>query len=151
MDGARIVAVSVIAALLLIIVMERIDFRSGHKQRHLSIREITKDAAADKTQFIIHGRWKPGKKHVSYNCEFLFNKDNCCKKDQNLHFEFYDKKLNEIDAVQKLRRILNNKKLLLLGDSIMLEFFHGLVALLSGKTKTYSIPEAPKEFSQTVY
>ena len=61
------------------------------------------------------------------------DKTKCCKKEQNQHFEFYDKYLNEVDVVRDFRRKLRNKKLLLIGDSLMIEFFEYLVAFLRTK------------------
>ena len=63
----------------------------------------------------------PGKKH-NQTCSFI-DKEKCCKKNKNLHFEFHDPWFNTVNAVEELRKILKNKKLLLLGDSLMVEFF----------------------------
>ena len=60
----------------------------------------------------------------------------CCKNKQHLHFEFYKKHLNKADAVEELRKNLKKKKLLLIGDSLMLEIFRGLAELLQVKTIT---------------
>ena len=68
-------------------------------------------------QFVTHGKWMPGKRH-NQTCDFI-PKTVCHKKDLNLHFQFHDNKLNKIDAVAELRKILKNKKLLLIGDSLM--------------------------------
>ena len=84
-------------------------------------------------QFVTHGKWIPGKRH-NQTCDFI-PKTVCHKKDLNLHFQFHDNKLNTIDAVAELRKILKNKKLLLIGDSLMTEFFFGLAELLQVKTK----------------
>ena len=83
--------------------------------------------------FVIHGKWMPGKRH-NQTCDFI-PKTQCRKKDLNLHFQFHDNKLNKINAVAELRKILKNKKLLLIGDSLMTEFFFGLAELLQVKTK----------------
>ena len=64
------------------------------------------------------------------------------KKTRNLHFEFRNRKLNKIDAVEELRKILMNKKLLLIGDSLMLEFYRGLAELLGVKTSLELIVHA---------
>ena len=80
-----------------------------------------------------HGKWMPGKKH-SQTCSFI-DKVKCCKKKQNRHFEFHDQQLNTINAVKELRKILKNKTLLLLGDSLMVEFFYGLAELLGVKIR----------------
>ena len=92
-----------------------------------------------KRQFIIHGRWMPGRKHIPA-CKFINKVYSCCKKDQNLHFEFYNESLNKVDAVEELRTKLRNKKILLMGDSLMIEFYNGLVVLLQRKntSKYYS-------------
>ena len=84
-------------------------------------------------QFVTHGKWMPGKRH-NQTCDFI-PKTVCHKKDPNLHFQFYDNKLNKLDAVAELRKILKNKKMLLIGDSLMTEFFFGLAELLQVKTK----------------
>ena len=84
-------------------------------------------------QFVMHGKWMPGKSH-NQTCDFI-PKTECCKKDLNLHFQFHDNKMNKLDAVAELRKILKNKKLLLIGDSSMTEFFFGLAELLQVKSK----------------
>ena len=81
--------------------------------------------------FVIHGKWMPGKSH-NQTCDFI-PKALCRKKDFNLHFQFHDNKLNKIYAVAELRKILKNKKLLLIGDSLMTEFYFGLAELLQVK------------------
>ena len=78
--------------------------------------------------FVKHGKWMRWKRH-NQTCDFI-PENMCCKKTQNLHFEFRNRKLNKIDAVEELRKILKNKKLLLTGDSLMLEFYRGLAELL---------------------
>ena len=75
----------------------------------------------------------PGKKH-NQTCDFI-DKVKCCKKKQNRHFEFHAQRLNTINAVKELRNILKNKKLLLLGDSLMVELFYGLAELLGVKIR----------------
>ena len=87
----------------------------------------------------MHGRWMPGRKH-NQACQFITKVYLCCKKEQNLHFEFYKKRLNKVDAVKEFRTKLRNKKILLMGDSLMKEFFNGLMALLQRKntSKYYS-------------
>ena len=82
--------------------------------------------------FVKHGNWMPGKRH-NQTCDFI-PEITCCKNTQNLHFEFRNRKLNKIDAAEELRKILKNKKLLLIGDSLMLEFYRGLAELLGVKT-----------------
>ena len=77
---------------------------------------------------LIYGKWKSGKRH-NQTCDFN-HKNTCCKNKQNLYFEFHNDNLNKIDAVQELRNILKTKKLLLIGDSLMREFFQGVAELL---------------------
>ena len=85
---------------------------------------------------IIYGNWKPGKRH-NQTCDFI-PENTCCKNRQNLHFEFYEDRLNKVDDVKELRKILKTKKLLLIGDSLMSEFFVGLSELLLSKTEKKS-------------
>ena len=85
-------------------------------------------------QFKKHGNWMAGKRHKR-TCEFV-PEMTCCNNKQNLHFEFYKKHLSKVDAVEELRKNLKNKKLLLIGDSLMLEFFGGLAELLQVRTAT---------------
>ena len=85
-----------------------------------------------KRQFITLGKWMPGRKH-NQSCEFLHKPYICCKMEQSLHFEFYNKRLNKVDAVEEFRIKLRNKKILIIGDSLTKEFFAGLVALLQRK------------------
>ena len=80
---------------------------------------------------INYGIWKPGKRH-NQTCDII-PKMACCKNKQNLHFEFHEDRLNQIDAVEELRKILKRKKVLLIGDSVMAEFFVGLSELLHVK------------------
>ena len=82
--------------------------------------------------FVKHGKWMSGKHH-NQTCAFI-DKKKCCKKKQNLHFEFDEERLNQIDAVEELRKKLRNKKLLLIGDSLMFEFFIELAELLKANT-----------------
>ena len=83
--------------------------------------------------FVIHGKWMPGKRH-NQTCDFIEKEKCCTKKQKNLHFEFYNKHLNKINAVAESRHILKTKKILLIGDSLMFEFFIGLKELLRVKT-----------------
>ena len=83
--------------------------------------------------FVIHGKWMPGKRH-SQMYDFI-NKKKCCKNKRNLRFEFHEDRLNQIVAVEELRKILKNRKLLLIGDSLMFECFLGLQELLGVKTR----------------
>ena len=86
----------------------------------------------NRKSYVTHGKWMPGKRH-NHTCLFI-DESKCCKNQQNTHFEFNDKKLSKINAVKKLREILRTKKLLLIGDSLMFEFFIGLKELLRVKT-----------------
>ena len=83
--------------------------------------------------FVAHGKWMPGKRH-NQTCDFIEKEKCCTKKQKNLHFEFYNKHLNKVNAVEELRHILKTKKMLLIGDSLMFEFFIGLKELLGVKT-----------------
>ena len=86
-------------------------------------------------QFITHGKRKPGNCH-NQMCNFLPKTyPICSNKVLNFHFEFYEDRLNEINAVEKLRKILKMKKLLLIGDSMMTEFYLRLTELLQVKVK----------------
>ena len=60
------------------------------------------------------------------------------QKESKSSLEFDDPRLNAINAVEELRKILKNKKLLLIGDSLMVEFFYGLAELLRVKIKMSS-------------
>ena len=84
--------------------------------------------------YVIHGKWKPGRR-LKQTCNFIMRKDKCCEeKQKDLHFEFHDPRLNTINPLKELRKILKHKKLLLIGDSLMLEFFRGLAELLHVKS-----------------
>ena len=102
-----------------------------------------------KNQFITHGRWRPGKKH-DQRCEFI-ETTKCCKQEQNQHFEFFNKKLNSINAVKEFKRKLRNKKLLLMGDSLMMEFFEYLVVFLHMRdpSEKYRFKAASKSTKST--
>ena len=77
----------------------------------LQEQQQSTEAVKAKRQFIAHGRWMPGRKHIPA-CQFI-NKTKCCTKEQNhLHFEFNDKRLNKVDAVKAFRIKLRNKKML---------------------------------------
>ena len=69
-------------------------------------QQSTEDDEA-KYKYITHGRWMPGRKH-NQSCEFLHKPYTCCKKEQILHFEFYNKCLNKVDAVEQFRTKLRN-------------------------------------------
>ena len=93
----------------------------------------TGDEHDNNNNFVIHGKWMQGKRH-NQTCDFI-PKTTCCKNKQNLHFEFHEDRLNEIDAVEELRKLLKTKKMLLIGDSIMSEFFVGVSELLHLNTE----------------
>ena len=83
--------------------------------------------------FVIHGKWKSGRRYEQ-TCNFILEEKCCPKKQKNIHFEFHDPRLNTINPLEELRKILKHKKLLLIGDSLMLEFFRGLAELLHVKS-----------------
>ena len=142
MYGVRIVVPCVVVTSLVIITIEmyRLPATSSH---FCQLEELPEDRT-DKTQFITHGEWMPGKKH-DQRCE-LKDETKCCKKGQNLHFEFYNKRLNKVDAVAEFRRKLRNKRMLLIGDSLMFEFFDYLVAFLrTNDPKLYKNDGSPTE------
>ena len=104
-----------------------------------AVKELNKlPTETNQIQNIWHnyGKWKPGKRH-NQTCDFIPEKT-CCKNKQNLHFEFHEDRLNQIDAVEELRKILKKKKLLMIGDSLMSEFFVGLSELLNLNIQTKS-------------
>ena len=105
----------------------------------LQEQQQSTETVKTRRQFITHGRWMPGRKHIRA-CHFITKVYLCCKEEQNLYFEFYNKCLNKVDAVEEFRTKLRNKKILLMGDSLMIEFYNGLVALLQRKntSKYYS-------------
>ena len=128
MYGVRLVVPSIVVTSLVIITMET--YRLSATNSHIcQLEHLTKDVT-DENQLIIHGWWRPGKKQ-DQSCQFV-QKNKCCV-EQNQHFEFYNKYLNEVDAVQDFRRKLRNKKLLLIGDSLMIEFFEYLMGFLRTK------------------
>ena len=130
MDGVRIFVLSAVITVLFL-AYQYIPATNKY-QTKLQLQQPT-EAVKSKHQFITHGRWMPGRKH-NLVCEFI-NKTKCCIKEQNhLHFEFKDKRLNKVDAVKEFSIKLRNKKILLLGDSLMQEFFVGLVALIQTKS-----------------
>ena len=83
-------------------------------------------------QFIKHGKWMPGKRH-NMTCDFI-PKITCCKNRQSLYFKFHKNQLNKNNPVKELSRILQNKKLLLFGDSLMLELYRGLAEFMGVNT-----------------
>ena len=141
MDGVRRPIFVLSAVIIVLFVMYQCipatnKYRTILQEQQQSTEDDDNEA---KHQFITHGRWMPGRKH-NLACEFITKAYLCCKKEQNLHFEFYNKRLNKVDAVKEFRTKLRNKKILLMGDSLMIEFYNGLVALLQRKntSKYYS-------------
>ena len=134
-----IVIVSVLAFLLLLTMTSwdgpELPFSMYHS---ISKKKNTNNINNIGEPFLIHGKWMPGKRH-NQTCDFT-PKAFCRKKDLNLHFQFHDNKLNKINAVAELRKILKNKRLLLIGDSLMTEFYLGLAELLQVKSKETKYP-----------
>ena len=79
----------------------------------------------------VYGQWKYGFLHdrTNFSRDYFF-KCNKSKEEKPLHFEFYDNRLNEVNAIERLRGILRKSRLLLIGDSTTREFFFGICALL---------------------
>ena len=97
--------------------------------------------------YVIHGKWKPGRR-LKQTCNFIVRKDKCCqKKQKDLHFKFHDPRLNAINPLKELRKIIKHKKLLLIGDSLMLEFFRGLAEMMHVK----SAGEFGANYSGSIY
>ena len=96
---------------------------------------ISNSKIITRENFLIYGKWKPGKRH-NQTCDFI-PEGRCCEIKQNLHFEFHDENLNKIDGIWELRKILKTKKMLLIGDSVMKEFFHGVAELLHLKHEEF--------------
>ena len=138
MDGVRIFALSAVRIFLLsavvtaLFVMYQCILPTNSYRTILQEQQQSREDNEAQNQFITLGKWMHGRKH-NQSCEFLHKHYICCKKEQNLHFEFYNKRLNKVDAVEEFRTKLRNKKILLMGDSLMKEFFAGLVALLQRK------------------
>ena len=105
MDGVKNVSVSaaVIALFIFIITMYRPPGMFSYNWNSTIIKgELFTEDVEVKNQFITHGKWKSGKKH-DQRCEFLeINK--CCKTKQDQHFEFFDKKLNLVNAAGEFKR-----------------------------------------------
>ena len=128
--AVRIFVLSAVVTVLFIVYQCILPTNSN--QTILQEQQQSREDHEAQNQFITLGKWMPGRKH-NQSCEFLHKPYICCKKEQNLHFEFYNKRLNKVDAVEEFRIKLRNKKILLMGDSLMKEFFAGLVALLQRK------------------
>ena len=86
--------------------------------------------------FEVHGHWTPGSEYIVTHS--VFSKTGRCngKNTKKLRFVFHEDRLNHINAVRELRQILMKKKLLLIGDSIMREYFYGLSELLKSQITT---------------
>ena len=138
MDGVRIFVPSAVRIFVLSVVVTVLFIvyhcilPTNSYQTILQEQQQSREDDEAQNQFITLSKWMPGRKH-NQSCEFLHKPYICCKKEQILHFEFYNKRLNKVDAVEEFRTKLRNKKILLMGDSLMKEFFVGLVALLQRK------------------
>ena len=87
-------------------------------------------------QFVIHGKWKPGKRaQPNVQLPTLRLISYVLKRCLNYHFKFHEDRLNKINAVEELRKILKTIKILLIGDSLMTDFYLGLAELLQVKVK----------------
>ena len=89
------------------------------------------------TGLSVYGRWMEGLKDERRNvtAESMLK---CLRsaRERPLHFVFRDDRLNRVNAVQKLRGLLNKTRVLLVGDSTMREFGLGMCALLDFKVST---------------
>ena len=109
--------------------------------------EMSLATRSNNHHYVIHGKWKPGRR-LKQTCNFIMRKDKCCEeKQKDLHFEFHDPRLNTINPLKELRKILKHKKLLLIGDSLMLEFFRGLAEMMHVK----SAAEKGANYSGSIY
>ena len=86
------------------------------------------------TGLSVYGRWVDGFKHQRRNGtgESMLK---CLRsaRERRLHFVFKDDRLNRVNAVGKLRELLNKTRVLLVGDSTMRELGLGMCALLGLK------------------
>ena len=106
--------------------------------KHLKISFENKDLNHQKLSFIyedtelnVYGKWIEGFQHPRK----VFTKDyqlkcNRSVRERPLHFVFNDDRLNNINPVEKLRELLRNKRMLLVGDSTMRILGLGICALL---------------------
>ena len=80
---------------------------------------------------LFYGRWMTGQRQLNQTCN-LENTTNmkCCKKQQKLSFVFDDDQLNQINPVEEMRHILEEKSIIFIGDSTMREFTFGIGELL---------------------
>ena len=74
------------------------------------------------------GEWKPGAKYL----KMLENRwtDRCGEKERNLHFEFFNKSLNDLDDANIFLSKVKGKTMTILGDSIQRGLFWGLIYFL---------------------
>ena len=77
----------------------------------------------------LYGKWVKEESALPKTCQYV-KKKVCCRKKQKLHFVFYDDELNKVNPISELRNILENKSILLFGDSIMVELYNGTNELL---------------------
>ena len=81
----------------------------------------------------MYGKWIK-RKNQQQTCYFIVQQWRCCDdKIKQLHYVFQDDNLNRINPVEKLKIMLRNKNILLLGDSLMRGFSLGLQELLHMK------------------
>ena len=100
----------------------------------------------------VYGEWAEGFLHN----RTTFTKDhlllcNRSKNEKPLHFVFYIDKLNKIDAVEKMRDILANKKLFFVGDSTTRELYLGISVLLGIQAKIAFFPVDPDQVGFMFY
>ena len=102
---------------------------------------IDKDSNHTKLSFVyentglsVYGRWMEGFKHQRRNVT-VDSMLKCLRsaRERRLHFVFKDDRLNRVNAVGKLRELLNKTRVLLVGDSTMRELGLGMCALLGLK------------------
>ena len=90
----------------------------------------------NKTHF--YGYWVEGKFPWKQTCLFL-NTMQCCRTKRKPYFVFHDDKLNKINPITRLKQILKNKSILMIGDSIMYEFYEGIRELLKINGTTHNL------------
>ena len=74
---------------------------------------------------LFYGKWMKGKSNLRRTCDIL-NQTQCCDRKQKLHFVFDDENRNNINPIKELENILQHKNILMVGDSLMLEFYNGI-------------------------
>ena len=124
------------ASVLLILSSKKIE--SGNRNMYNKHLEISCENKDQKLSFIyedmtinVYGKWRKGFQHPRK----VFTKDyqlkcNRSVRERPLHFVFNDDRLNNINRVEKLRELLRNKRMLLVGDSTMRILGLGICALL---------------------